>query len=70
MKHNLVQLLQHSVLQYSDKEVFKCLNQSLSYTDLDERSDCLAAFLLQQGVAKGDRVGIYMDRCLETVSAP
>ena len=69
MKYNLVQLLQESVLQYSDKEVFKCLNQSLSYTDLDDRSNRLASFLLQQGVQKGDRIGIYMDRCLETVSA-
>ena len=69
MKHNLVQLLQDSALQYSDKEVFKCLNQSLSYTDLDKGSDLLATFLLHKGVQKGDRVGIYMDRCLETVTA-
>ncbi|MGB0388054.1 MAG: amino acid adenylation domain-containing protein [Ardenticatenaceae bacterium] len=44
-------------------------NQSLSYAQLAERSNRLARVLVEEGVKRGDRVGIYMNKSLESVVA-
>jgi len=40
-----------------------------TYEQLDQESDAFAASLLQGGLVKGDRVGIYLGNCRETVVA-
>jgi amino acid adenylation domain-containing protein len=40
-------------------------SSSLTYGELDRRSDRLAAFLVHRGINPGDRVGILMDRGLD-----
>ncbi|MEL6865509.1 MAG: AMP-binding protein, partial [Bacteroidota bacterium] len=66
-------LLQHSILdsayRFPEKEAFKCGQQSLSFAQMTERMNQLAALLYRLGVRKGDRVGIYLNRCLETAVA-
>lgn len=42
---------------------------SLSYLELDQRSDALALILMQQGLQSGAFVGLYLDRSLETIIA-
>jgi amino acid adenylation domain-containing protein len=42
-------------------------DRSLTYRQLDEQSNRLAQILAQKGVAKGDRVGLYLDKTLESV---
>ncbi|MEC8015370.1 MAG: MupA/Atu3671 family FMN-dependent luciferase-like monooxygenase [Pseudomonadota bacterium] len=44
-------------------------HDSLSYRDLQGRVDALAAVLRQQGVTRGDRVGIYLHRSIDLVVA-
>lgn len=44
-------------------------NESLSYAALDDRANCLANELLRLGIRIGDRVGIWMERCIEMVVA-
>ncbi|KAF0693317.1 hypothetical protein As57867_015648, partial [Aphanomyces stellatus] len=39
--------------------------RSISYGDLDARSDSIAATLIDMGVKVGSRVAVIMDRCLE-----
>ncbi len=39
----------------------------LSYRELNERSNRLAQFLRQQGTAADQRIGVYLDRSIETV---
>ncbi|HRW07815.1 MAG TPA: AMP-binding protein [Caldilineaceae bacterium] len=44
-------------------------NRQLSYQALDELSNQFAHRLLASGVRRGDRVGLYLDKSLEAVSA-
>lgn len=53
-------------MSYPDREAFRFLNQSVTFAELDKKSDQLALYLINAGVKKGDRVGIYMNRSLET----
>ncbi|WP_149277114.1 amino acid adenylation domain-containing protein [Pareuzebyella sediminis] len=69
MIYNLSQILEQSAERFPDKEAFKCLDKALSYAVLDEKADQLAAFLIKSGLKKGDRVAIYMNRCLDTAIA-
>jgi amino acid adenylation domain-containing protein len=41
--------------------------RSLTYAELDRRSDQLARLLIRLGVAPGDRVGLYLDRSVDSV---
>jgi L-proline---[L-prolyl-carrier protein] ligase len=43
--------------------------RALTYAELDERSDRLAAALIAYGVAVGDRVGLALEKSLEAVVA-
>ncbi len=62
-------LLHHSVSdsakKFASKAAFRYCGKSISYLDLDERSNQLARVLAQKGVRVGDRVGVYMNKCLE-----
>lgn len=66
MIYTLPHIIQKSALSYPDKEAFRFLNQSVTFAELDKKSDQLALYLINAGVKKGDRVGIYMNRSLET----
>ncbi len=44
-------------------------DRRLTYDQLAEQSDALAAYLQQQGVAPGDLVGLFVERSLEMVVA-
>ena len=66
MIYTLSQIIEKSALNYPDKEAFRFLTQSISYSELDRKSNQLALYLKNSGVKKGDRIGIYMNRCLET----
>lgn len=64
--YNLVNILETSVKEFPHKQAFKCLNNSITYSDLDTKTNQLATHLVSLGVSKGDRVGVLMHRCLET----
>ncbi|WP_373518704.1 amino acid adenylation domain-containing protein [Pricia sp.] len=69
MIYNLVHLIEQSAARFPKKDAFRCSDKTMSYTDLDTRSSQLAVHLKALGVQKGDRIGIYMNRCLETALA-
>lgn len=52
-----------------ERQAIGCLDASLSYGELAERSTQLANVLLEDGVISGDRVGIYMDKRLQSAVA-
>lgn len=59
-----------NAVQLHPKNVaFRCGEQQLTYEQLQLKTNQLAQHLVHSGVKKGDRVGIYMNRCLETAIA-
>ncbi|MGF1737867.1 amino acid adenylation domain-containing protein [Photobacterium satsumensis] len=45
----------------------KCADQSLTYLQLQQKSDQLAHWLVEQGLGKGDLVGLCMERSVDMV---
>lgn len=66
MIYTLPHILEQSAAQFPSKEAFRFLSESISFKELDTKACQLAKHLIDQGVKKGDRIGIYMNRCLET----
>lgn len=54
--------LKASVCMYGTRTAVVCAGQSLTYYELDKRSDSLAAELLNNGLQLGEPVGIMMKR--------
>lgn len=59
----------YSAERRPDHPAFSCGNRSLTYADLVVKMNQVAGLLLAKGVKKGDRIGIYLNRSLETVIA-
>ncbi|MEM7065587.1 MAG: amino acid adenylation domain-containing protein [Cyanobacteria bacterium P01_B01_bin.77] len=69
MIYLLSQILDQSVKQFSDHEAFRCDGESLTYGELLRRANGLAHTLVSMGVRRGDRVGIYLSKSLESTVA-
>jgi len=67
MAYILQQLLQRSAARYPEKLAVWARGKSITYGELESRSNQLAHLLQQHGVRKGDRVGIYFPKCVESV---
>ena len=57
-------LVSEKALLFRDKPAFHFKGQSITYRQLNERSNQLARFLIDQGVRKGDKIGVAMERSL------
>lgn len=66
-KENIVELFEKQMLKYSDQDALVYNNSTLSYKELNERSNQLAAYLKDQGVVKGDLVGLILNRSEDIV---
>ncbi|MHA6688302.1 class I adenylate-forming enzyme family protein [Mesorhizobium sp. A556] len=62
-------LLRQSAAANPDKTAIVADGARLSYADLDEKSDRLAAALLAHGTGQGDRVVVFMENIWETAVA-
>lgn len=66
-------LLHQSVTRAAErfpaKEAVRFAADSLTYEELEQRTNSLACLLVEQGVARGDRVGVYMNKGLESAVA-
>ncbi|MGA8762848.1 MAG: AMP-binding protein, partial [Candidatus Sulfotelmatobacter sp.] len=67
MAYILQQLLQKSAARYPEKLAVWARGCSITYRELEERSNQLAHLLQQRGVRKGDRIGLYFPKCVESV---
>ena len=67
MAYLLNQLLTESSGKYPDQEAVVFKDDKMSYADLERESNNLAFGLAENGVIRGDRVGIYMNRCPASV---
>jgi amino acid adenylation domain-containing protein len=69
MVYLLHQAIDNGAERHPDKEAVRFSGQSLSYKELAARTNSLARVLIEQGVTRGDRVGIYLNKSLESVVA-
>ena len=67
MAYLLQQLLGRSATQHPDKAAVWARGRSLTYRELEERSNQLAHLLRKHGVQKGDRVGLYFPKAVESL---
>lgn len=66
-------LLTHGISQAADhqpdREAVRFSGQRLSYSELESRTNSLAHVLRESGIRRGDRVGIHMNKGLESAIA-
>ncbi|MBA4367691.1 MAG: D-alanine--poly(phosphoribitol) ligase [Desulfobacterium sp.] len=67
----MVNLLQHllikSAKQYPDKNAIVYHDEKITYKDLDLVTSKLAATLLENGVQRGDRIGVYINKSIPSI---
>lgn len=69
MSYLLQHLLISSARTHSDRVAVQQQEHTITYRQLDEKSNQLAHTLLYAGIERGDRVGIYLDKSIEAVIA-
>jgi amino acid adenylation domain-containing protein len=69
MAYLLHHLLQRTAALAPDKQAVVYRNSGLSYRELDRASSQVAHTLQAHGIAKGERVGIYLNRSIASVVA-
>ncbi len=58
----VVELFQKQVAENPDSSAVIVKDRTLSYSELDQRSDVLASYLIKQGLSEGDRIVLYLKR--------
>jgi long-chain acyl-CoA synthetase len=61
----IYQLIQRNAKIYSDRSALISGDVKVTYRQLLDRVDRLAAGLQQAGIEKGDRLGVIAENCLE-----
>lgn len=69
MSYLLQHLLISSARTHSDRIAIQQQEHTIAYRQLDEKSNQLAHTLIDAGIERGDRVGIYLDKSIEAVIA-
>ena len=67
MEYLLQHLLINSAKKFPDNEAAVFREQTISYGELDGLTDKLAATMRENGVKRGDRVAIYMNKSISSV---
>jgi amino acid adenylation domain-containing protein len=67
MAYLLQQLLTKSAKAYPDKAAVWARGKSITYRELDARSNQVAHLLRERGIGKGDRVGLFFPKCVESI---
>ncbi|MEM7330650.1 MAG: amino acid adenylation domain-containing protein [Chloroflexota bacterium] len=67
MAYLLPHLLTESAERFPDKDAIRFQGNAMTYTELDQQTNQIACALQMAGVKKGDRVGIYVHKSLQTV---
>lgn len=69
----MIYLLPHTILnsatRFPEREAFRCGQKSLTFAEMKEKMNQVAGLLHQLNIQKGDRVGIYVNRSIETAIA-
>jgi 3-oxocholest-4-en-26-oate---CoA ligase len=66
---NIADLAEHAIDAVPDRVALICGDEQVTYAQLEERANCLAHYLIDQGVRKDDKVGLYCRNRIEIVIA-
>src|SRR5438270_9055758 len=66
---NIADLAEHAIDAVPDRVALICGDETLTYAELEEKANRLAHYLLDQGVKKDDKVGLYCRNRIEIVIA-
>ncbi|BAV39815.1 acyl-CoA synthetase [Mycobacterium ulcerans subsp. shinshuense] len=69
MALNIADLAEHAIDAVPDRVALICGDEHLTYAQLEEKANRLAHHLIDQGVRKGDKVGLYCRNRIEIVIA-
>ena len=69
MALNIADLAEHAVDAVPDRVALICGDEQLTYAQLEENANRLAHYLVDQGVKKDDKVGLYCRNRIEIVIA-
>lgn len=69
MALNIADLAEHAIDAVPDRVALICGDEQLTYAQLEEKSNRLAHYLIDQGVKKDDKVGLYSRNRIEIVIA-
>ena len=69
MTYLLPHLVDRAAESAADRDAFRVPGRALTYGELAGQANRLAHLLREEGVRRGDRVGIFMPRCLESAVA-
>ena len=62
---SLVALFEDSFAKYRDRDAYVCMDKTLTFGQLAETSQALAAYLQSKGLQRGDRVAVMMPNVLQ-----
>jgi 3-oxocholest-4-en-26-oate---CoA ligase len=66
---NIADLAEHAIDAVPDRVALICGDEQLTYAQLEEKANRLAHYLVDQGVKKDDKVGLYCRNRIEIVIA-
>jgi len=66
---NIADLAEHTIDAVPDRVALICGDEQLTYAQLEEKANRMAHYLLDQGVKKDDKVGLYCRNRIEIVIA-
>ncbi len=66
---NIADLAEHAIDAVPDRVALICGDEKLTYAELEEKANRLAHYLIDQGVQKGDKAGLYCRNRIEIVIA-
>jgi 3-oxocholest-4-en-26-oate---CoA ligase len=66
---NIADLAEHAIDAVPDRVALICGDQQLTYAELEEKANRFAHYLIEQGVQKDDKVGLYCRNRIEIVIA-
>jgi amino acid adenylation domain-containing protein len=63
------QIIANSAQRFPNLEAFRCGKASITYAELEIQTNQLANYFIQKGVKKGDRIGVYLPRSIDSAIA-
>ena len=66
---NIADLAEHAIDAVPDRVALICGDEQITYAQLEEKANRLAHYLIDQGVKKDDKVGLYCRNRIEIVIA-